>query len=152
MKQWIPRIRKWLVSWHPVNKKANLLQSLDKKHSNRACGSKKAFLHSEHALLSGSWTLSSISWERQTHIPIMTSVGREKKRLEGGREVEGRIVIAQRLSHHQRKLQQKKGKEKREKSRWGRPRNDNWSQKQQGKEEAGRETDWEMTADAQAEI
>lgn len=26
----------------------------------------------------------SISWERQTHIPIMTSVGREKKGLEGG--------------------------------------------------------------------
>lgn len=38
----------------------------------------------------------SISWERQTHIPVRTSVGREKKRLEG-REVEGRIVIAQRL-------------------------------------------------------
>lgn len=26
----------------------------------------------------------SISWERQTHIPIMTSVGGEKKRLQGG--------------------------------------------------------------------
>lgn len=54
----------------------------------------------------------SISWERQTHIPIMTSVGREKKRLEGGREVEGRIVIAQRLSIHQRKeqLKEKKGR------------------------------------------
>lgn len=76
----------------------------------------------------------------------MTSVGREKKRLEGGRGVEGRIVIAQRLSNHQRKLQQKKEKEKREKSRQGRPRNDNWSQNQQGKEQA------EMTADAQAEI
>lgn len=69
--------------------------------------------------------MSSISWERQTHIPIMTSVGREKKRLEGGRGVEGRIVIAQRLSNHQRKLQQKKEKEKREKSRQGHPRNDN---------------------------
>lgn len=52
----------------------------------------------------------SISWERQTHIPIMTSVGREKKRLERGREVQGRIVIAQRLSIHQRKVQQKRKK------------------------------------------
>lgn len=34
--------------------------------------------------MSGSTTLLSISWERQTHIPIMTSVGREKKRLRGG--------------------------------------------------------------------
>lgn len=77
--------------------------------------------------MSGRRTLSSISWERQTHIPIMTSVGREKKRLERGREAEGRIVIAQRLSNHQRKLQKKKKKEKekREKSRQGRPRNDN---------------------------
>lgn len=62
----------------------------------------------------------SISWERQTYIPTMTSVGREKKRLQGGREVEGRIVIAQRLSIHQRKAQKKK-----EKSRRGLPRNDN---------------------------
>lgn len=44
----------------------------------------KAFLHSERALLSGSRTLLSISWERQTHIPIMTSVGRKKKRLQRG--------------------------------------------------------------------
>lgn len=64
--------------------------------------------------MSGNRTLSSISWERQTHIPIMTSVGREKKRLEGGREVEGRIVIAQRLSIHQRKEQQKKTKKQKE--------------------------------------
>lgn len=42
----------------------------------------------------------SISWERQAHIPIMTSVGREEERA--GRR-EGRIVIAQRLSIHQRK-------------------------------------------------
>lgn len=44
----------------------------------------KDLLHSERALLSGRRTLLSISWERQTHIPIMTSVGREKKRLRGG--------------------------------------------------------------------
>lgn len=46
--------------------------------------------------------MSSISWERQTHIPIMTPWAERRKGLDRGR---GGIVIAQRLSIHQRKVQ-----------------------------------------------
>lgn len=58
----------------------------DKKHSNH---SPKSHLYSEYGLLSGSTTLLSIIWERQTHIPIMTLAGRGEKRLgkrEGGEQ------------------------------------------------------------------
>lgn len=86
-------------------------KSIDKNIPVMPVAPQKAFLHSEHGLLSGSRTLLSISWEHQTHIPIMTSVGREEEkdgRKGGG--AEGRIDIAQRLSIHQRKVQQKKRK------------------------------------------
>lgn len=98
-----------------------------KKHSNHAYDSPKSPLYSKRGLLSGRGTLLSISWERQTHIPIMTLVGTEKKRLGRGREVDRWIVIAQRLSIHQRKVMQRgiKGK-------WSpkpNSRQDNWSRK-----------------------
>lgn len=75
---------------------------------------KDPFLHSEHALLSGGGTLLSISWERQTHIPIMTSVGREKKRLQGGG---GKDCHSSEAKYPSKESTAKK--EKREKSRRG---------------------------------
>lgn len=97
-------------SRHPVD-----MKSADKKHSYRACGfQKNPFLYSEHVLLSGSRTLLSISWERQN--PHTNNDLSGKGEEKGCREVEGGIVIAQRLRIHQRKEQQE-----RERGQEGRP-------------------------------
>lgn len=66
-----------------------------KKHSS--C-SPKSLLYSKYGLLSASTTLLSISWERQTHIPIMTLVGKGGgKRFvkrEGGEQINCHSSVA----------------------------------------------------------
>lgn len=70
-------INEWIQSWGW----SNLV--LTKKHSSR---SSKSLQYRKYGLLSASTTLLSISWERQTHIPIMTLVGKGGGKKFGKRE------------------------------------------------------------------